>query len=110
MRLTQDELIVRLREKGLSVAVKQIWGWEKGQHTPTSISKARMDEVLGGNPRLSDDLLVYDQEREAQFVQLEQQAHDFDSSEEARTRAQLQLEELARAAVGHGIAVALHWL
>lgn len=70
-QLTQEQLVAECRKRGLLVSVKQIWGWEKGQHIPSAPSKARVDAVLGGNPAVTDSLLLYDMDRKAKIQELQ---------------------------------------
>src|SRR5690242_19155743 len=95
-KLTQEEVVTRLRAKGSLVSAKQIWGWEKGQHTPASVNKAHMDAVLQGNPTLSDVLLLYDQQQAPLFNELARQAADASLSEDVRAQARAELQERAQ--------------
>jgi hypothetical protein len=108
--LTQEELVARLRAKGVPVSVKQIWGWEKGQHKPASVNKAKTDELLQGNPALSDALLLYDQEQAPRFDELARQAADASLPEDVRAQARTELQERAQKARDYGTAVAEAWL
>src|SRR4051794_1052443 len=104
--LTQEQVVARLRAKGVPVSTKQIWGWEKGQHTPASVNKAHTDEVLHGNPALSDALLLYDQEQAPRFDELAQQAADASLPQDMRAQARTELLERAQKARDYGTAVA----
>jgi transcriptional regulator with XRE-family HTH domain len=108
--LSQEELVARLRAKGLLISAKQIWGWEKGRHTPASVNKAKTDEVLHGNPALSDALLLYDQEQAPRFNELARQAADASLPEDMRAQARAELQERAQKARDYGTAVAEAWL
>src|SRR6266496_2697420 len=108
--LTQEELVARLRAKGLPVSVKQIWGWEKGRHTPASVNKAKTDELLHGNPALSDALLLYDQEQAPRFDELARQVAEASLSEDVRTQARAEFQERAQQARDYGTTMAEAWL
>jgi DNA-binding transcriptional regulator YiaG len=108
--LSQDEMVARLRARGLLIAVKQVWSWEKGQHRPTSISKALVDELLHGNPALSDELLIYDLEQAVWLSELAQQAKDSSHPEDVRAQAQAKMDKHAQAVRDYGVATAEAWI
>lgn len=69
--LSQEQLTDRLKQVGLSTSPKQVWGWEKGVSRPSALSKARVDQMLGGNALVSDALLLFDDDNTKQIMALQ---------------------------------------